>query len=465
MATTLGTFGIAYPLGWLAPLYFLIGGLIMAAPFAAFLLLRSAVGVRRAVWAMPLLWPCVEWGIRHVDGLPPFLDLAVLQANAVWLIQFGDLAGEWGITAWVVLFNILLYQAIVRRGGARPVALRMAAVCALMLAPAIAYSAYRLHGTTGAKPLRVLAVQPFLDVNRAGASKLLEQETYLTDLAVAKAKPDLIIWPEGAIAFPLEYNQKIRRFVAQAVADWGTPLLTGGVDFGGRGIPLLRLIRVSSVANAAFFMSPGAPGSGPGQTSLAPAHIKHRLAPFGETLPYANRFPWLNKLYRRWHPGQIPLTPGFDSMIFEDRTDSGERVAIAPVICWEALYASDLALLARHGAQMFAVVSNDFWFGDSSIPWLHAAIARLRAIETHRPVLRVSTTGPTIALDGRGREVAIAPVHTQATLAFSVAPGEGVTFYVRHPDLFPALCLFTVSMWAAIGSFGKFKRISERNNS
>lgn len=452
-ATAIGIYGIAYVIGGLSPAYFLVSGLLWALPFGGFLLMRPLLGAERALWTLPLVWPLSEWAIQHVDGLPPFLHLSGLQDNAAWLIQFADLTGEWGVTAWVVLFNVLLFRAVRRSGPVRFKA--CATVVACMTLPALGYSAWSIGSAGGGKTYRGLAVQPFLDPERAGAVPLLEQETYLTDVAVAKQKPDLILWPEGAIDFPLTDYPDLRRFVTQAVADWGTPLLTGSFQRRGRQIFGPAAFAMS---NAAFLLSPGPPGSGPESTQVLPPHLKRRLAPFGEAMPYAQRFPWLNRVFRKWHRGEAPLLAGRDFQVFRYRTDNGDELRIGPVICWESLYPGDLAELVRRRAQVLVVMANDFDWGASSISYLHASIDRLRAIETHRPVIRVSTTGPSLAVDGRGRELAATAPQRQATMTFSFAPDDDFTFYSQHPNWFPVLCAAALGICAAAAACQQIPR-------
>jgi apolipoprotein N-acyltransferase len=461
VATAVGIYGIAYALGNLAVAYFPLAGLLWAMPVAGFLLLRPLLGARRALWTLPFLWPLAEWAIQRVEGLPPFLHLSAVQANAVWLIQFADLTGEWGITAWVVLFNILLYRALKQP---RPGRLRSCAiVLAAMLLPVFAYSAWSISRAKAGKPYRVLAVQPFLNRESVNATQLLERETYLTDLAVAREKPDLIVWPEGAIDFTLADDMRVRNFVAQAVSDWGTPLLAGSWERRGRRLSPSWFARASA-SNAAFLLAPGPPGSGPNQTDLSRPHLKRRLAPFGEAMPYTQRFPWLNNLFRKWHPGEMPLIPGRDFLVFQYRTDSGEPMRIGPVICWESLYARDLATVANRGAQVLVVMANDFLWGGSSISYLHSVLGRLRAIETHRPVIRASTSGPSLAVDGRGRELACPPVQRQTTLAYFVSPEEDLTFYSQHPDWFPVFCAAVLVLFAATGIFYRLRHTGGLEN-
>jgi apolipoprotein N-acyltransferase len=76
-------------------------------------------------------------------------------------------------------------------------------------------------------------------------------------------------------------------------------------------------------------------------------------------------------------------------------------------------------------------VSNDAWFGHSIAPQQHLQIARMRAVETGRPLLRATNTGVTAIVDAKGRLQAVAPQFEVAALSGEVQPMQGATPYVR----------------------------------
>ena len=432
-------YGMFRALGSLAFLYFPLAGFVLALPFLPFLAIRRICGLSVALWTMPLVWPCTEWLVRHVEGLPPFLVMAVTQGNATWLVQYADLFGEWGICSWVLLFNVVMYRILVTPGSAQRRVVRLAIAAAILLAFPAGYSALRLNSGGPAPWYRVLLVQP-----NAGSDKeplrLVEDEVYLTDVAVSKAKPDLIVWPEGAVPFLLERNLNVRRFLSGAVSDWGTPLVTGAADGRLSRSTALGLARFTRATNAAFVMTPGAPGQGAEQTRVALSHAKRRLVPFVETMPYS-RVRWVSRLYQSWGVHNIAgWVPGSDFHVVDSIDDAGRRVRFANIICWEEFYPEDVVEFARRGAQFFAVPTSDAVFGGSPVTYQHATIARLRAIETRKPFVRSSSSGLTIALDAQGREIASAPAGREATVMAAIAPADGFTFYVLYPNLWPLLC-------------------------
>jgi len=163
----------------------------------------------------------------------------------------------------------------------------------------------------------------------------------------------------------------------------------------------------------------------------APRYDKHHLVPFGEFVPWG--FGWFVRMmeiplgdFARGAPVQPPFEVG------------GQRVAFN--VCYEDLFGEEIrmALLGDAGATVLANVSNIAWFGRSHALPQHLQIARMRALETGRPMLRATNTGVTAAIDDRGRVLAQLSPHTAGVLEVSVQGTGGLTPFARAGNL-PAL--------------------------
>jgi apolipoprotein N-acyltransferase len=96
-------------------------------------------------------------------------------------------------------------------------------------------------------------------------------------------------------------------------------------------------------------------------------------------------------------------------------------------------------------------ISDDGWYGDTSAPWQHLNIARMRAIENRRWILRDTNTGVTAVIDPYGRVRQSIPRHQADALPAGYAFRSDVTFYTAHGDLFAWLCVllsFIAIAWA-----------------
>ena len=112
------------------------------------------------------------------------------------------------------------------------------------------------------------------------------------------------------------------------------------------------------------------------------------------------------------------------------RTETVHRYGV--FICYEAVFADEVRQFARNGAEVLVNISDDGWYGDTSAPWQHLNMARMRAIENRRWLLRDTNNGVTAAIDPYGRVRQSIPRH-QARCA-----AGAVRFSRRHHLLFGA---------------------------
>src|SRR5262249_39685709 len=123
---------------------------------------------------------------------------------------------------------------------------------------------------------------------------------------------------------------------------------------------------------------------------------------------------------------------------------AGARVA--PLICFEIIYADLARTLVADGADVLVNFSNDSWFDAGAGPAQHYELARFRAIENRISLLRVTNSGVSGAFDPSGRELARLPVDVPAAQAVSVPLRAGGSFYTRHGDWFAWLCTVAVAI-------------------
>ena len=119
--------------------------------------------------------------------------------------------------------------------------------------------------------------------------------------------------------------------------------------------------------------------------------------------------------------------------------DLGPLGRVLPLICYEAIFPQDLRTSERPG--WLLQVTNDAWFGTFSGPYQHFAQARLRAVETGLPMVRVANTGVSGVIDARGGVVAQLPLGTRGHLDLPLPGALPPTFYARTGDLPWALLL------------------------
>jgi apolipoprotein N-acyltransferase len=179
---------------------------------------------------------------------------------------------------------------------------------------------------------------------------------------------------------------------------------------------------------------------------------KHHLVPFGEYIPFG--FEWFVQMMK------LPLG-NFDRGRLDQTALAMGQEKIAFNICYEDLFGEEIIEAVRNGATILINTSNLAWFGDSHALYQHLQIARMRAIETARPMLRSTNTGTTAHIDISGKIVAQLPTFQLQTLSTKVIGNTGKTAYVKVGNI--AVFLLAVAL-ALLCLFNtkSFKRADRR---
>jgi apolipoprotein N-acyltransferase len=331
------------------------------------------------------------------------------------LVQGADLGGPLLLTTLVALANVVAYETWTWWRGTRERPLGTWLGAAAVGAAVLAYGHVRESAleaaASGAPVLRVGVVQANLGVLEKRAQSLVSHRKHLeqTRELLADGAVDLVIWPETA------YVRGLRRplpIAGQPIAeDLGVPLLFGSStvwEENGR--------RWKS--NSALLV--GADGM------IRDAYDKNLLIPLAEYLPLAGVLPALER--------RFPHVEHFQAA----RTTPALRLGawrIATPICYEAIRPEFVRAMVRAARpHLLVTLANDAWFGDSQEPWLHLALARLRAVEHRRFLVRATNSGVSAVVDPAGRVVARSGLFTRETLRADVRPLDGETLYARLGD-------------------------------
>jgi apolipoprotein N-acyltransferase len=158
---------------------------------------------------------------------------------------------------------------------------------------------------------------------------------------------------------------------------------------------------------------------------------KIHLVPFGEYVPFQRLLFFAHKLTGR----VSKFTRGDERKVFRL---NGHRYGV--FICYEAVFADEVRQFAQLGAEVLVNVSDDGWYGDTSAPWQHLNMARMRAIENRRWILRDTNNGVTAVIDPYGRVRQSIPRHQTDVLPAGYGFRDDVTFYTTHGDVFGWAC-------------------------
>lgn len=224
------------------------------------------------------------------------------------------------------------------------------------------------------------------------------------DFTLKNLDSDLIVWPETALP---DYQHRVTYYLDQLKAD----VLSTDTD-------VLLGVFIKNQESGRYFNSViDLDGN---------AYLKRHLVPLGEFVPL--RF--LIEYFNEWM--DIPMSD-IESGPLEQPllTVAGYPVSVS--ICFEDAFARDI-LRDLPDAQFLINVSNDAWFEDSREPHQHHVIARMRALESGRYMLRATNTGITSIIGPHGEEIAVAKQFERTVLSGMAIPMSGKTPYVFWGD-------------------------------
>ncbi len=288
--------------------------------------------------------------------------------------------------------------------------------------------------TSPAGSLRVGAVQgdgPAAYVDRAGPLAVLESQLVASE-PLQRESLDLVLWPEGSVDRDPITDPETADLLDAAVRQYGAPILMNAASASG-----------GSIYNTSFLWTERGPVA---------SHAKHHPVPFGEYVPHrwfyeAIAPDLVNLLEREYAHGTDPPLLEVD----------GGQVGLA--ICFDVAFDDVLLAAIRSQAQVFMFQTNnaDFRGTDENLQQLD--IARMRAIETGRSVLNLSTTGTSQAFAPDGSVLAALPADQPGLIVVEVELRDGRTpGTVLSPWLRWFLPLGTVTALAGLGIAARLGR-------
>jgi apolipoprotein N-acyltransferase len=161
-----------------------------------------------------------------------------------------------------------------------------------------------------------------------------------------------------------------------------------------------------------------------------------RLVPFGEYVPIESVLTLGGRYSARVVDAVGAFTPGTEYAVGDM---DGRRLGVS--ICYEAIFPDLLREFTVRGADLLVNITNDGWYGRTSAPHQHFAMAVFRAVENGKYLVRAANTGITAVVDPRGRVLERTELFERRAIVREVPTVPGLTFYARHGDVFAWGCL------------------------
>jgi apolipoprotein N-acyltransferase len=427
---------------------------------------RKTFGKKVSLFLFPFYWVTFEYLYSLTDLRFPWLTLSNALPYFNDFIQIAEVIGAYGLSLIVLFINIFFYLSIKYYKNKKTVSYSYALTAVLIFSVVYIYGIIRISGFSSTEnKVRVGLIQPNLDPwekwELGSLNKQLDLYLELSEKAV-KDGAEVVIWPESALPVYLlsgNYDNLVLR-IRHFVDSRKVFLLTGMPDANfylnpKEAPPEAKKTRsgiLYTSYNSILFFSP--------YTSKIEKYGKAKLVPFGEHVPFVEELPFLGD-FIKWQVGISSWNVGTEKVVFNLNEPVETQLKVGGVICIESIYPEYVAGFTEKGANLLVVVTNDSWYGYSSGPFQHKAIAALRAVENRKTVVRAANGGISCVIDPLGRIKSKTELFEKTYLVSDAEINPGLTFYTEHPLIIPNFVL-SISI-ATVLLFIYKKLISKRN--
>jgi apolipoprotein N-acyltransferase len=450
----------------LAALSLVLFSLYLGFWFGAFALVlavvREATLGGKYAWlglvAVPFLWTAMEFAIARIPGFP-WDQLGYSQIDNGLLTRLAPWTGVYGITFVLASINALLVWVRLkplskpenwnRRAFIHPTEYGIL----LFLALEFLSNRVLVQSPKPAGEAMAMLVQPNLNVASDDVWVGPEWDRHIAQFAAFGAQkctgylaglpetdaaqrndvgchngqtPSLIVWPESPAPFR-DVDPKFQSAMRMVAAADKAPLIVGAI--GMDDDPVRQQYRIYN--SASVFAQDG---------HSAGRYDKMHLVPFGEYVPHRELFFFVRQIAQ----SLTDMSVGMERKVFRinssDAGNAGGAHRYGVFICYESVFGDEVRQFVRLGAEVLVNISDDGWYGDSSAPWQHLNMARMRAIENRRWILRDTNNGVTASIDPYGTVRQSIPRHEVGALAAQFGYSSEITFYTAHGDWLAELC-------------------------
>ena len=433
---------------------------------------RKRLGLLAGLGGFMMFWISSEYLHSITEFAFPWMALGNSQAYDLYRLQLVEYTSTYGLSALLLVFNIVgfLLIANVATGvwglRSRQSYIAMGALAALYVVPFL-YGKIVI-GTYDEPPrgegIEVGVIQPNIDPwekwGKGYADKFVAYKQQLRTLVeetenLVNFKPDLVVWPETAIPFPILSPRNALHWsdLRTSLDSIHVPVLTGlptTLWYDSLSAPKTATRVFDSNIfyenfNSATLLIPG--------QEIGTIYRKVILVPFGERIPYAEALSFLIEPLK-WNVGIGMWGIGRDTALFVLPVDTA-WVPFSVMICYESVFPEYVRNFVLRGAEFLVIITNDSWWGNTSGAYQHASYASLRAVENRRWIVRAANGGISGFVDPVGRIHKKTSMYTETTVTARIIPANDQTFYTRHGDLFAILCLFCSGLFVILALLAK----------
>jgi apolipoprotein N-acyltransferase len=410
-AAMLGVILLALYQGFFPALYALISSRLIARGGLAALFLSAAA------------WVATEFFRGVVFGGFPWVLLGDSQITVLPVAQLASVLGVYGVSALVAFINAAIAYAMLTSGRRREAAI--AAAAAVLIATGAWGTARIADGslTRMGTPIRVGLIQANIaqeDKWKSGEARRIFTTYIAMTRDAVKRGAEYVIWPESATPFMFEQDRVGQEALRALAREVRVPILFGSDQEITQPEPVLY--------NAAFLVTPDG--------GTAAVYRKIHLVPWGEFIPMKRVLFFVSPLVDSF----TDFSPGTEMVMLPVNSH-----LTSTAICYEVVYPSLIRQAVQAGSELLTTITNDAWYGHSSAPYQHFALASMRAIEQGRYLVRAANTGISGVVDPYGRIVRQSGIFEQDALVEQVRFLNGRTIYSRTGDVIAYVAIALVA--------------------
>lgn len=398
-------------------------------------------------------WMCFEKFHLNWELTWPWLNLGNSFSEYPKLIQWYDTIGATGGSFWILIINVFIFYTIRiwQAARKRKSLIINSSVIALLIAVPMIISVSKYHNFNE-KPIgevNVLMLQPELDpYNEKYQKDSITIQNELLALAEehSTTKIDYYIAPETAI--PGRGSISETAFEKSELLNNVKSFLTRHPkSVFASGISSHRYyLNSENLPKEAYQNSSGTWVESYNSAVQIIPNQKVEVYHKGKLVPGVEIFPYMSYLKPLLGDAMINLGGTVASLgIDKERvafTNPYNKGKMAPIICYESIYGEFVTDYVKKGANFFAIMTNDSWWGVTEGHRQLLSYARMRSIETRREIARAANSGISAHINALG-EIEEDTLYGDRTALFAkIKLYEGETFYTRTGDFISRICMF-----------------------
>jgi len=453
-----------------ASLAFLANSFLMSAVFVIFSSIKKSLNKSWGIWLLIPIWIAWEHGHTLWDLTWTWLTIGnVFAFNTSW-IQWYEYTGTSGGTLWVLAVNIFIFQVLKRNTTLKFFSKPVLKIAAFIVLPIlfsflilVLYTLKQANRTSKQLSEHVIIVQPNIDPYNAKFS-LDYQSQFLKVMELIRGKitseTDFLVLPETFITDDLDESniaesEAIRWFRDSLLHRFpDLKIITGGNTYvvyeneknnTATSRKDERTGKNYDVFNSAIYMD----------KSTIEIYHKSKLVPGVEQMPFPALLKPLEGL-------AINMGGTMGSLGKQDKrsvfNNAETKTSIAPVVCYESVYADYVTGYIRNGANFIFIITNDGWWQDTPGYIQHLNYARLRAIENRRQIARCANTGISCFIDEFGSISEATTWWEDAVIEKNMHPNNELTFFSRFGDLTSYISVLVSILLILWSLFLRFKK-------